>query len=213
MQQRGTRKGVRLGGSLDAGKLRVRSTVKFTSSPLFQVSSSNFRDALKAEVENNENRIGRSFDPSTLSKCLYRVRVLLRITRVSHFGEFRSWMHRCIGINSPLIGGRNLPWASVENLPENVGSKLLCNTLPAPAHGDGHDAEGNLHQATGQLDEVEAMDGMTRWGWIRIDESWIFSFLTDLVLFFFQFAHEIFLENEDHVAPVSRSSDLPYVSR
>ena len=77
--------------------------------------------------------------------------------------SFRSRMHRCIGINSPLMGGRNLPWASVENLPENVGSKLLCNTLPAPAHGDGHDAEGNLHQATGQLDEVEAMDGMTRW--------------------------------------------------
>lgn len=99
--------------------------------------------------------------------------------------SFRCWMHRCIGINSPLIGGRNLPWASVENLPENVGSKLVCNTLPAPAHGDGHDAEGNLHQATGQLDEVEAMDGMRRWGWIRIDESWIFSFLTDLVLFFF----------------------------
>lgn len=94
-----------------------------------------------------------------------------------------------------------------------MGSKLVCNTLPAPAHGDGHDAEGNLHQATGQLDEVEAMDGMTRWGWIRIDESWIFSFLTDLVLIFFQFAHEIFLESKDHVAPVSRSSDLPYVSR
>ena len=73
--------------------------------------------------------------------------MLLRITRVSHLGEFP----------------RNLPWASVENLPENVGSKLLFNTLPAPAHGDGHDAEGNLHQATGQLDEVEAMDGMTRW--------------------------------------------------
>ena len=127
--------------------------------------------------------------------------------------SFRCWMHRCIGINSPLIGGRNLPWASVENLPENVGSKLLCNMLPAPAHGDGHDAEGNLHQATGQLDEVEAMDGITRWGWIRIDESWIFSFLTDLVHIFFQFAHEIFLESKNHVAPVSRSSDLPYVSR
>ena len=73
------------------------------------------------------------------------------------------------------MGGRNLPWASVENLPENVGSKLLCNTLPAPAHGDGHDAEGNLHQATGQLDEVEAMDGMTRW---EIDsDRWILDLL------------------------------------
>ena len=70
MQQRGTRKGVRSGGSVDAGKLRVRSTVKFTSSPPFQVSSSNFRDALTAEVENNENKIGRLFDSSILSKCL-----------------------------------------------------------------------------------------------------------------------------------------------
>ena len=78
-------------------------------------------------------------------------------------GEFRCWMHRCIGINSPLIEARNLPWAI--ELRENVGSKLLQHaTLPAPAHGDGHDAEGNLHQATGQFDEVEATDGMTRWG-------------------------------------------------
>lgn len=56
MQQRGRTEGCPLGGSADAEKLRVRSTVKFTGSPLFQVSSSNIRDArLTAEVENNEN--------------------------------------------------------------------------------------------------------------------------------------------------------------
>lgn len=70
VQQRGRTEGCPLGGSADAGKLRVRSTVKFTSSPLFQVSSSNFRDALTSEVENNENKIGRLFDYSILSKCL-----------------------------------------------------------------------------------------------------------------------------------------------